>query len=554
MNTNAIISELKSFNEDHEFYPTTIEIIEAMHKDLISVINDGFSILDCGAGNGKVLTELKRLGELHQPKFGSAIKPTECYAIEKSPILLGQLPKDVFVVGTDFWANTIIDKQTDIVFSNPMYSQFEDWFCKLVREANARYVYGVLPSRWVKSSQINNAIEAREGKVEVVGSFDFLDSEDRKARAKVDLVRVQLCRTGGWNHKSQKVDPFDLWFDDNFKKTPKKEEGGSQQEKRSPAQAKKELIKALGLVEALEQLYQKELKHLLHNYQTIQSLDSDLINELGVSKQSLVQGLKQKISGLKSKFWKELFSNLTKITSRLTSSSRERIMSKLFASTHVDFSVSNIHAVVEFVIKNSNSYLDSQIITIFERMINKASIVNFVSNKRVFSNNEWMYCRTPKGLSHVKLDLQIVVEDIGGIYTGGYPKSDSINGLNKSAITFLDDLLTIANNLGFTTESKAEDFDWSETGAKEFMFKSLKTGKEEVLIRAKAFKNQNIHIKFNQAFICALNIEMARLKGWIQNSTEAASEMGYSEELVNEFYKSNFRFLPTQNKALLFAA
>lgn len=72
---NHIIRELKDVNEDFEFYPTTDEIISCIQIDInqqFSGFNnsvESYSLLDCGAGDGRVLTELKT-GDL--------------YAIEKS--------------------------------------------------------------------------------------------------------------------------------------------------------------------------------------------------------------------------------------------------------------------------------------------------------------------------------------------------------------------------------------------------------------------------------------------------------------------------------------
>ena len=71
---NPLIRELKDVNEDFEFYPTTDEIISSIQMDInkqFAGFNsvEPYSLLDCGAGDGRVLTKLKT-GDL--------------YAIEKS--------------------------------------------------------------------------------------------------------------------------------------------------------------------------------------------------------------------------------------------------------------------------------------------------------------------------------------------------------------------------------------------------------------------------------------------------------------------------------------
>ena len=180
--TTALIDELKAFNEDEEFYPTTNEIIQAMHQDLKELDLGAFSILECGAGNGKVLTTLKELCEADENKaYGAKTQPTDFYVIEKSSILLESLPNDFVVVGVDMWANTLIDKKVDLIYSNPPYRDYTDWANKIIREANSSCAYLLIPSRWQGNKVILSAIESRNATFDIVGSFDFLDSEDRKA-------------------------------------------------------------------------------------------------------------------------------------------------------------------------------------------------------------------------------------------------------------------------------------------------------------------------------------------------------------------------------------
>lgn len=132
--TGQLIQTIKQFNQDFEWYPTTDEQLDLIKSDFKAMkgIGERPSLLDVGAGNGKALkflTEGKR------------------YAIEKSVPLLSSLDKDIFVVGTDFKEQTLIDKRTDIVFCNPPYSEFSYFAQRIIEEANAKYIYLILPSR-----------------------------------------------------------------------------------------------------------------------------------------------------------------------------------------------------------------------------------------------------------------------------------------------------------------------------------------------------------------------------------------------------------------------
>ena len=394
------IKNLKNANQDYEWYPTTKEIIEAMYWDLLGdkvgeetyrACGKRFTMLDIGAGDCKVLKTIKEIAKSQPPlsetyigskgekdeyirhrneneRCANRIFITKYMAIEKSSILTDLMPKEVLVVGTDFHENTLVDKQSDLVFCNPPYSEYAQWTTKIIREANAKTIYLVIPQRWGKHKSIAQALKDRKAKVKVIGNFDFLNAEDRKARAYVSLVKVEL-NYGKWKGKrySDKdrnisVDPFDLWFYDTFKISAEKENLDTsftmyeKKEKAFREKIKNEVVDGRGLVSVLVQLYNKELDHLIKNYQKLSDLDPDIFKELNINVKSLLAAFKEKIQGLKNLYWDELFNNLSEITSRLTSKSRDKLKSRLMTNSSIDFTESNIRSVVIWVIKNANYY------------------------------------------------------------------------------------------------------------------------------------------------------------------------------------------------------
>lgn len=215
-----LLKEVIASGEDFEWYPTTKEIIYAMHNDMVKQShNDGAyhpcgSFLDIGAGNGKVFRTIEKLGMGIDSKDKFTI--LDKYAIEKSTPLLNALDNEVFIVGTDFLDATLIDKEVDIAFSNPPYSEFESWTCKIIKEANAKFIYLVIPQRWENNQAIQESLKERKAVCETIGKFDFENSEDRKARAKVSLLKINLKKNKGG------VDPFDIWFNTTYKFDEKK--------------------------------------------------------------------------------------------------------------------------------------------------------------------------------------------------------------------------------------------------------------------------------------------------------------------------------------------
>jgi hypothetical protein len=538
-NTLQLVKTLKDTGEDFEWYPTTTEIIDVVKSDIDENNDDThLSVLDCGSGDGRVL---------------NALTKGKKYAIEKSRPLLNALDKSIFVVGTDFKSQTLIDKKVTVVFSNPPYSEFAQWATKIIKEANSAFVYLVIPSRWSENEAIKEAIDLRKAEVEVLGSFDFINAE-RQARAHVDIVRVALRYTGRFSGEAPKANPFDIWFDEFFKIDIANEEQSKYDlQSRSEASLHNKLKNALvtggDLVIILEELYQKELANLIKIYQSFSDVDPSILRELDVNVRSVREGLCHKIENLKDRYWNELFNNMTTITDKLTTASRKTLLTTLTAHTHVDFTVANAHAVVTWVVKNANSYFDDQLIATVERMTEKANIQLYKSNQRTFGDEKWRYCRMPDDLDRYQLDYRVVLQRIGGIVTDSWSYSHG-NGLSESASDFINDLCTIATNLGYDTQGheRANNLSWESNAKRQFEYKDASTGEDKSLFDVRAFKNGNLHLKFNPKFICRLNVEFGRLKGWLKSPKEAEEEMDIDAQTAMASFNTNLQI--TANNAL----
>ena len=540
--TAKLLREIKSSDEDFEWYPTTNEIIEIIKKDMVDEANQSTpSILDCGAGDGRVL---------------NALTEGNKYAIEKSKPLLNALDRSIFVVGTEFEQQTLIDKRVDVVFSNPPYLQFAEWAIKIINEANASVIYLVIPERWNSDERIHDAIKAREGDYEVIGNTDFLDAE-RAARAKVDILRIDLsncCRKNQHQYSSRQhyvnVDPFKMWFEDNFKidianDSDSKFAFDASSKSNLDEKLSNELVNGNDLITALEALYQTNLANIMQTYKKLGEVDSTLLKELNVEIEQVRKALRLRVEGLKDLYWKELFNNLRKVTDKLTSHSREALLKQLTAHTHIDFTASNAYAVVIWVIKNSNHYFDDQLINMVETMTEKANVVAYKSNKNTFGDENWRYNGYPdhSTLKNFKLDYRIVLARVGGVCDPNSWSSRSTNGLEERATTFIDNMRTIATNIGFdtTNQNGANDLQWSSGKRHDFHFYNQETGKAEILFDVKAFKNGNLHMRMNQKFMCKLNVEFGRLKGWIKSPKEAAEELDIPFEQAVDSFHSNLQ-------------
>ena len=170
-----------------------------------------------------------------------------------------------------------------------------------------------------------------------------------------------------------KIDPFDLWFENQFpssgEKTIKTKEQADEEFKQ-----RLDAVPGRNLIERLENMYNAELNSIKKSYAAISQIPQELLKELGIDKDSVKKALSLKLSGTKNHYWKRLFSYLDVINSRLTSKSREKDGKKLTSSTCVDYSAENAYAVVCWVLKNANSYFDEQLVDVYQNLTREENI------------------------------------------------------------------------------------------------------------------------------------------------------------------------------------
>lgn len=541
--TRALLRVVQNQDQDFEWYPTCEEQIEAIRADLqIMREKAGYygdeiklSCLDVGAGDGRLLMKLTQ---------------GERFAIEKSIPLIQEMDKSIAVIGTDFHQSTLVDKKVDVVTCNPPYSEYEMWCQKIITEANCALAYLIIPSRWVTHQPILDALAARKADYTILGSFDY-SAADRVARAHVDVVRIELGSLGHrYGTSYTHVDPFDLFFNQAFPlnapesevsqwvRKKEQEEAIEKFIRESTAGTGGDIVKREGLVRILEGLYQRDLAELMNTYTAMSNIPGNLLRELDVNISNVKATLKLKIKSLKDIYWNRLFSALDCITDKLTSDSRKAFLERITSRTNVDFTEQNAIAIVIWCLKVANQYFDKQFISVFETMTEAANVVRYKSNQRTIRDDRWRYCRSDIHLlGEYALDYRIVLERVGGIDTSQW-SSENNCGLRQRAADLINDLVTIAYNIGFDSKSNvgATLKRWVSGKAQSFYFHNHATGKTEVLFEAKAFKNGNIHLKLNPKFIQKLNCVHGRLKGWLKCAQDAVYEMDVPVDIAEESF------------------
>ncbi len=548
---NQLVSEQKKNGEETEFYPTTFEMVSKIASYLNENVRDEIKdVLDIGCANGCFFEKLDKANcykdenaswnsPLRHRKFSGRINK---YGIEKSLFLLNECPDDITILGTDFYQNNLIDKKVDLIFCNPPYSDFKTWMKKIITEANAKYIILIVPSRWSDDESIKRLLEERGYESDIIDTTDFLEAE-RKARAYVDIIylhpKTSIFR--GEKYEESIKDPFDYWFENTFKINADKDtETKYDTETRKKEAIKSELVEGKNVAEILVQLYNKDTEKLYSNYKALETLTPPLLKELNVNVKELKKAIKMKIEGLKNLYWHELFDHYDKITSRLTHKKRNEILNKLGENINIDFTEENIYQLTFWIIRNANRLFDEQLKDYFFELCNSENIHRYKSNKR-WNEDEWKYVKEASEhcgyyrkenrdkIKNVQLDYRIVTTGNSNFHYDSWNRTYEYK-LTADAVNFINDTKIIAENLGFIIT-----IDEDEIGSN---FNAYRNG--QVFINFKLYKNGNRHLKFDPAFMKKLNVEMARLNGWIHDKKEAEKELDLTEMEVERYWNKNF--------------
>jgi hypothetical protein len=214
----------------------------------------------------------------------------------------------------------------------------------------------------------------------------------------------------------------------------------------------------------------------------------------------------------------------------------------LTANTHVDFTLSNIYSILEWVIRNANDYFEEQLIEVYRKMSYEACAILYKSNQKVYSNEQWRYTRYDRGegtATGYMLDYRIIIDSTWQPFDFWFSPAR----LRENVADFLNDICAIAYNLGFDNwnHERAKDFEWEPGKKCVFHYRNHSSGKDEVLFDVKVFKKGTVHIRMNQSLIKKLNVEAGRLLGWVKSKEQAAEEMDLDINEVADCFGCNKR-------------
>lgn len=542
MNTTAIVQELKNNQEDFEFYPSTEEMVKTIYDD----VRDTGSWLDIGCGAGHFKKFYRKFYEQesakkavcdrlyaendYDSKYCYKGKPHDInkyYVIEKADTFMKILDTETICIGRDFFATELYDKQVDYLFCNPPYSEYDLWAERIILEGNFRTAYLIIPQRWKENAKIQEALRITQLYAHVVGSFSFMNAE-RSARANVDIIRIIRDRVGGI-----RTDAFNRFFDSFYSFKPEKRYSQLNKEEQEFKQ-KMSLVPAKDKLKVICENYDAEFLKLSQHFNAIAEMDSDVLKTIGVEKQKVAEALLKQKDGLKAKYWGIVFDSLEEITDRLTTTTCHKLFEEFRNIYKVAFTPETIMPIVLWLIKNANKYYDEQLLNFYDNLTEPDNIRNYKSNIKVFKRNKYYPERfdDENELTHYTLNYRVVCSK-----TLFYDRSNYYyKGTDHQRI--MRNIATIARNLGFEVDMYSiEDKTDLVRGTKY----NVLMNDGAILFEYKFFDNGNKHIKFNTELMKAINVEVGRLRNWIQTVADIENEFEPTmAKGADKYFKVNY--------------
>jgi hypothetical protein len=493
------------------------------HEDMVSIA----SMLDVGAGDGRVFRAIK------DPRPGYRFGIDEMFGIEKARAQSDDLiRKGIFIIGRDFFQTTLIDKEFSVIYSNPPYSLYDTWTVRLLKEASFGLMYLVLPIRWEQNKEIMREIKNYEH--EIIGTFDFLQG-DRSARARVNLIRItrKVEKIDGRVYMKESSDPFVRWIEEYI---------GTFEDLREDKLNKyreedKWLIsKKDNKIEQLVDDYNYEMRTLIEGFQAIGKLPGHVLKSIDLDKASILQIIKQNFESMKDRYWRLAFEKLDAVTTRLTSSTRNSLISRMKQFNTLDFNLDNIYSIVIWVIENFNKYTNEQIVKMFNDITEPEYIRAYKSNihwdKDTWRNSWRNYKDNPfsgeKGKGKPEkyiLDYRFVTRSRGDFH--GYPGNYSI----------VDDFVVILRSLGadISNDIKTNPKDYGERQEVLMYYK----GKTQTALECRFYQNSNVHVKVNQELMMKFNVAVAKILGWIRGPEDIQEEYEVSAAEAVKYWNTD---------------
>ena len=303
--------------------------------------------------------------------------------------------------------------------------------------------------------------------------------------------------------KKEDVDSFDRWI---FEHIGTFQPEGPEEEAEEETSLK---IKNTEIGEMAES-YEYEMNSLLQAFQSLAKIPPRIIQDLELDQSKILARIKKSIKNLKNKYWKMAFTKLYAINSRLTRNTRREMLGRMSEFKTLDFNEENVYSVVIWVIHNFNKYTAQQILEVFDALTSPDYIKAYKSNVH-WTKDDWRYAKGSGKPDKYILDYRLVTR----CHVPKWGDPDSI----------IDDLKIICGSLGYKIP-EWERPNYTQDGSRQ----TFTTWDQEIAFTARLYLNNNLHLKINEKIMRRFNVEVARLRHWINGPEDIEREYEVSRE------------------------
>jgi hypothetical protein len=293
---------------------------------------------------------------------------------------------------------------------------------------------------------------------------------------------------------------FERWINENI--------GTFEQEPESEEEKEARTLKLRGMeIPELVNSFEADAQALFDLFKSIGKTPYRVINAFNIDRKSILEIIREDIKSLKTRYWKIAFDKLSPINTRLTHNTRQQLISEMEEFNSLDFNEDNIYSIVVWVIKHFNEYTSDQILTVFDALTSQDYIKEYKSNIH-WTQDDWRYAKGKGKPEKYILDYRLITH--------------CYKSYRYEQCT-IDDFIVICRTLGFyIPEYRYIDHD--SIGEEQ----SFYTTNGELAFTVRVYKNNNAHMKINKQLMMKFNIEVARLRHWINNYEDIQNEFDVS--------------------------
>jgi hypothetical protein len=270
----------------------------------------------------------------------------------------------------------------------------------------------------------------------------------------------------------------------------------------------KELKLKHGTVDDLVENYDYEMATLLESFKALGKMPFRVISALGINRESILEIIRENIKSLKNRHWQLAFDRISAINSRLIHEIRNRMLREMEEFNTLDFNEDNLYSIIVWVINHFNEYQGEQLLSVFDKLTDQDYIRAYKSNVH-WTEDNWRYGRKPKPEKY-KLDYRLVTH----CYKS-YRYDPCV----------VDDFIVVCRSLGYYIPDHC-CLDFKPLGAEQRFY----TAEGELAFTVRLYKNRNAHLKVNQDLMMKFNIEVAKLRKWVNHHRDIQEEFDVPEK------------------------